>query len=334
MPALRPVGHEERLSLIDHLDELRTRIIWSLIAFVLAFGVCYWQNHRVLDIVNKPVRSAQSLKTSTPGNDPDKQAALFAREMGKAAATVPPLLRIIDKRVTDPAEHRAISRSLKAFQRAAAATPTAQYRRPITLGVTEPFLTTFKVAGYAAILLVLPFLLYQLYAFILPAFTPRERSAVLPVLVLVPLLFITGVLFGYFVALPRAAHFLLNFNSDNFDILLRAQDYYSFAVVFLGALGLVFQVPVVVMGLTRLQIVTTRQLRKSRGIAILVIAIVAAVVTPTPDPVTMLVTMAPLVVLFELSILLARVLERRRSDDEDDEEEPMLGEDHHDTVTL
>jgi sec-independent protein translocase protein TatC len=330
MPALRPVGHEDRLSLVEHLDELRARMIWCLAAFAVAFAVCYWQNERVLSIVNKPIRGAQSLRTTHPGNDPDKQAATFARAMGQAARSTIPVLRAVLREVEDPVARRQVQASIKAFQRAAAATPTAQYRRPITLGVAEPFLTTFKVAGYAAILLVLPFLLYQLYAFVLPAFTPRERSAVLPVLLLVPLLFAGGVLFGYFEALPRATHFLLNYNSDQFDILLRAQDYYSFAIVFLGALGLVFQVPVAIMGLTRLGIVTTRQLRGNRGYAILVIAIVAAVVTPTPDPVTMLVTMAPLVALFELSILLAWLLERRRPSDEelawadDEERDPTI----------
>jgi sec-independent protein translocase protein TatC len=169
------------------------------------------------------------------------------------------------------------------------------------------------VASYSAILLALPILLYQLYAFVLPAFTDRERRAVFPLLLMVPALFITGVAFAYFVALPRAANFLLNFNENQFDIQLRAQDYYSFAVVFLGAIGLLFQVPIGVLALTRLGIVTPRQLRKNRGYVILGIAVIAAVVTPTPDPVTMLVTMAPMVVLFELSILLASALERRRA---------------------
>jgi sec-independent protein translocase protein TatC len=136
---------------------------------------------------------------------------------------------------------------------------------------------------------------------------------VFPLLLMVPTLFAAGVAFGYFVALPRAAHFLLNFNSDQFDIQLRAQDYYSFAVLFLGAIGLLFQVPIGVLALTRLGIVTPRQLRKNRGYVVLGVAVVAAVVTPTPDPVTMLITMAPMVVLFELSILLASALERRRA---------------------
>ncbi len=334
MPALRPVGHEERLSLIEHLDELRTRIIWCLLAFAVAFSVCYWQNNRVLKIVNRPVNGALSLKTDKKTNNPAKQSATFERELGQFAKSLGASLEVVRKEVKDPVERRQLSQTIRLAQATYAATPTNQSERPITLGVTEPFLTTFKVAGYAAILLILPFLLYELYAFILPAFTPRERNAVLPMLTLVPLLFVAGVLFGYFVALPRAAHFLLNFNSDQFDILVRAQDYYSFTITFLAALGLVFQVPVVVMGLTRLRIVNTRQLRKNRGYVILAISVIAAVVTPTPDPVTMLITMAPLVLLFELSILLAWVLERRRPSEEEDEELLPLDEDPDPTLSI
>ncbi|HZO35583.1 MAG TPA: twin-arginine translocase subunit TatC [Solirubrobacteraceae bacterium] len=318
MSRLRPIGHDQRLALVDHLDELRTRIVWSLLVFVLAFSVCYWQNNRVLDIVNKPVKEALSLNTSKKTNDPDKQNAAFDRQVGAFAKTVVPTLIAARAETKDATVRRQLTQAIKAARGVVAATPTAQTRRPVTFAITEPFLTTFKVAGYAAILLVLPFLLYQLYAFILPAFTPRERRAVMPLLLMIPALFISGVLFGYFVALPRAAEFLLNFNSDNFDIQLRAQDYYSFAILFLAALGAVFQVPVAVMALTRLRVVSTKQLRKNRGYVILGIAVVAAVVTPTPDPVTMLITMAPLVVLFELSILLARVLERRSASEEDE----------------
>jgi sec-independent protein translocase protein TatC len=311
MPSLRPIGHEDRLSLVDHLDELRTRIIWALVAFAVAFGFCYWQNSEVLHIVNRPVERAFA-----PGKNPSDQlgqTTLFQQRVGALARSLQPALAAAERSGASAADKQALAAAAKAAKAAADATPTNVGRRPITLGVTEPFLTTFKVAGYAAILLTLPLLLYQLYAFVLPAFTPRERRAVLPLMLMVPALFVAGVAFGYFVALPRAAHFLLTFNNQHFDILLRAQDYYSFAVLFLAAVGLLFQVPIGVLALTRLEIVTPRQLRKNRGYVVLGVAIVAAVATPTPDPVTMLVTMAPMVVLFELSILLASVLERRRA---------------------
>ena len=127
---------------------------------------------------------------------------------------------------------------------------------PVTLGVTEPFVTTFTVAFYVALLLSLPFLLYQVYAFVLPAFSPRERKVALPLMLMVPVLFIAGAAFGYFVVLPRAIDFLQNFNDDKFDILIRATDYYKFAVILIALMGLLFQIPVGVLAVTRLGIVT------------------------------------------------------------------------------
>jgi sec-independent protein translocase protein TatC len=310
MPALRPIGHDDRLSLVEHLDELRTRLILCIVALAIAFGFTYWQNGAILDIINKPVVSAFK-----PGKNPKDQlgqTSLFQLRVGALARELSRALPAVERSAADAADKDALARAAAAARAAAEATPSNVARRPITFGVTEPFLTTFKVASYAAILLVLPFLLFQLYSFVLPAFTTRERRAILPILLMIPLLFVGGVLFGYFVALPRAANFLLNFNDQNFDIQLRAQDYYSFSVLFLAAIGLLFQVPMGVLALTRLGIVSVAQLRKNRGYVLLGTAIVAAIATPTPDPVTMLVTMAPLVVLFELSILGASLLDRRR----------------------
>jgi sec-independent protein translocase protein TatC len=194
--------------------------------------------------------------------------------------------------------------------------------------VTEPFVTTFTVSAYAALLLALPIILWQAYAFVLPAFSPAERRVALPLMLMVPFLFICGVAFGYFVALPRAINFLQNFNDQSFDILIRAADYYKFSVVLLAVIGLLFQIPVGVLAVTRLGVISARQLAKNRGYVILALAIVAAVATPTPDPVTMMIALAPLVILFELSILLARLFERRaerRAQEEwDEDDDPAL----------
>ncbi|MEJ7783208.1 MAG: twin-arginine translocase subunit TatC, partial [Solirubrobacteraceae bacterium] len=310
MPPIRSIGHEDRLSLVEHLDELRTRLVLCIVAFVLAFSFTYWQNDAVLDIINRPVVNAFK-----PGSNPKDQlgqTSLFQKRLGKLAQELSEALPAIQNSDASTADKAAVAEAAAAAAAAAEAAPDSVAQRPITFGITEPFLTTFKVASYAAILLVLPFLLFQAYAFILPAFTTKERRAVLPILVLIPLLFIGGVLFAYFVALPKAADFLLNFNEQNFDIQLRAQDYYSFSVTFLASIGFLFQVPMGVLALTRLGIVSVAQLRKNRGYVLLATAVVAAVVTPTPDPITMLITMAPLVVLFELSILGASFLEGRR----------------------
>jgi sec-independent protein translocase protein TatC len=215
---------------------------------------------------------------------------------------------------------------------AAAALPENTGRNLVTLGVTEPFTATITVAFYCALLLAMPMLLYQAYAFVLPAFSPRERRVALPLMLMVPVLFIAGVLFGYFVVLERAVHFLQNFNDDSFDILLQAKEYFKFTVLFIGGIGLLFQIPVGVLAVTRLGILTPKQLARNRGYVILAISILAAVATPTPDPVTMTLAMAPLVVLFELSIILARWFDRIKPvtedvDDEHDVEDAYDGED-------
>ena len=121
-----------------------------------------------------------------------------------------------------------------------------------------------------------------------------------------PVLFIGGVLFCYFLVLPAGIEFLLNFNADEFNTELRAREYYSFATLVMLAMGLGFQIPVGILIATRLGFVTPEQLRKSRRYAVVVIAILAALL-PTIDPVTLLLEMVPLILLYEMSIQLARV---------------------------
>src|SRR3954464_14336383 len=238
MARLRPVDFEDRLTLVEHLDELRTRIVISIVAFSVAFALCYWQNDRLLDIANAPL----------PGD-----------------------------------------------------------RTPITFGVAEPFTTTVTITAYAALVISLPVILYQAYAFVLPALTNREKRVIVPFLLGVPVLFVAGVVFGYFVVLPAATKFLLNFNQSQFNIQVRAKDYYSFFTTTLGAMGLIFQLPIGILAVTRLGIVTPRQLAKNRRYAYLIIAVVAMLL-PGTDPVSMLLEMVPLIVLFEASLVLARVV--------------------------
>jgi sec-independent protein translocase protein TatC len=182
----------------------------------------------------------------------------------------------------------------------------AGHEKLITFGVSEPFTTTVTVSAYGAIILALPVILYQAYAYLLPAFDARERRAILPLLLLIPVLFIAGVAFGYFVVLPAATKFLLNFNDTQFNIQVRAKEYYGFFSTTLLACGIVFQVPVGVLAVTRLGIVKVRQLQRNRRYAYLGCAIVAAAL-PGVDPVSMLLETVPLIALYELSIVLARL---------------------------
>jgi sec-independent protein translocase protein TatC len=236
---------DDRLTLVEHLDELRTRLIVSGVVLLLAVIACFVFNHQLLEIANKP-----------------------------------------------------LPRDLE----------------PVTLNPTEPFFTTLKLSFYAGILIALPFILYQIYAFVLPAFSPAEKKVVLPMLVMVPFLFIAGVVFAYFVVMPPALKFLLNFNEDQFNVQIRGSEYYGFFVTTLLGVGLLFQIPVGILAITRLGIVTPEQLGKNRRYAILIIAVIAMLL-PGTDPITMLISMAPLYLLFELSLLLARWFGRPQDDD-------------------
>lgn len=186
----------------------------------------------------------------------------------------------------------------------------------ITLGVTEPFTTTLTLAAYAGLLLALPVVLYQAYAFVLPAFSPAERRVALPLLLMVPVLFVAGAAFAYLVVVPAALSFLLNFNADQFSTQLRASEYYSFLSLTMIACGVVFQVPAGVLALTKLGVVDAAGLRAKRRYAWLGCAVVAAAL-PGVDPVTMLFEMVPLLLLFELSVVLASVFGGTRARDVD-----------------
>jgi sec-independent protein translocase protein TatC len=126
---------------------------------------------------------------------------------------------------------------------------------------------------------------------------------------MVPVLFIGGAVFAYFVVMPAALEFLLEFNADEFDIEVRASEYYGFFILTLIAVGILFQIPVGTLAVTKLGIVTPEQLASNRRYAVLAIA-VAAMLLPGTDPVTMLISMVPLYGLFELSLLLARAFGR------------------------
>jgi sec-independent protein translocase protein TatC len=240
---VKAVSHEDRLTLVEHLDELRHRLIVCLVVFAVALALCFWQNHLLLEIAQHPL----------------------------------------------PSGHKKLT----------------------TFSVTEPFTTTLTVSAYGAAILSAPFILWELYSYVLPAFSPGEKRVVLPILLLFPILFVGGVAFGYFAVMPAALHFLLNFNDAQFNIQVRAGDYYSFFSMTMLACGLVFQLPMAILAVTRLGIVRIEQLTKNRRYAYLIIAIIAAAL-PGVDPVSMLIEMVPLLVLFELSILLARWFGRPR----------------------
>ena len=248
MARLKPAEFDERMTLVEHLDELRTRIIFCLVAIGIAFALCFWQDDLMLDLANSAL--------------PDDT-------------------------------------------------------QPITLSPTEPFFTTVTVAAYGALILTLPILLYQVYAFVLPAFSPHEKRTLMPFLIAIPFLFVGGVAFAYFVVLPVAIKFLLNFNEANFTIEVQAGKYYSFLGLTLLSMGLLFQIPIAILSLTRLEIVDPEWFARNRRYAIFIIAVVSAA-APGGDPISMLLIMVPLLVLYEASVVLARRFGRPREEPEAD----------------
>ncbi len=313
--ALRPVAYDDRLSLVEHLDELRTRLIVCAITLAVAFGICFWQNGALLDVLNKPLKDSTPTVQDSKGNGRLAQVAAAQQEVQKGlAASAKAFGALATADNFTPAQRRLLTVAAAETADAARALPdTMPERVPVTLGVGEPFTVTLTIAAYFALLFSLPILLYQAYAFVLPAFSPRERRVALPMMLMVPLLFIGGAAFGYWLVLPPAISFLQNFNDTSFDVLIQAKEYYRFELLALLSTGLVFQLPVGLLVLNSVGILSAEMLRSSWRYAIVAIAVVAAVL-PGVDPVTTVILMVPLLLLYLLSILLLTIADRRRGD--------------------
>jgi sec-independent protein translocase protein TatC len=311
--AIGRVGHEDRLSVVDHLEELRTRLLVSLAALAVAFGFCLWQNHALLRIINKPLQH-QTQKQVRAGNGPLGATYVVQQNARVVADQLAVVVAALERpgsgasgatreslRGVTPRLRRAIARL----------SGPPQGDKPVTLGIGEPFTATLSIALVFAFVLALPIVLYQLYSFVLPALSPQQQRSATPLILAVPLLFVTGVLFGYFVVLPAAVRFFQNFNSGEFNVLVQAGQYYHFAAVTLLAMGLLFQVPVGILAATRAGVVSVRQLRHNRRYALLACGLVAAFLPG--DAITLVLETVPLYLLFEVSLLLAALGERREA---------------------
>jgi sec-independent protein translocase protein TatC len=239
----RRLEHGEEATLVEHLDELRTRIFVCLGALLIGLIVGYVLHRHLIHWLNRPL-------------------------------------------------------------------PEARVGRPLTFGVAEPFLTSFKISLYAGFLLALPVMLWQAWAFLAPALEERHQRQLIGYVLLATVLLVCGVAFGYFVALPAAVHYLTNYDKSLYDIRLRARDYYSFATMVMLAMAVVFELPIVVITLVRLGILSTARLRRERRIGYFVVACIA-VALPGIDPVTTTIEAIPLLVLYEASIWLSVLTERR-----------------------
>lgn len=238
----RRLQHGQSAELVDHLDELRTRLFVSVFAIAGGFAVAYVFHARLIGWLNQPL----------------------------------------------PLDHR----------------------RPVTFGIAEPFMTSMKVSLAAGFALALPIVLWQVWAYLAPAFEHRLQRTLASFVAFATGLFALGLAFAYRVALPAAVHFLTNYDNNLYNVQVRAQNYYSFALMVLVAVGLVFEIPVFVLALVRLRITTSAKLRRSWRVGLAVMAVIGAAL-PGLDPVTTLMETLPLMGLYLLSVGLATVLERR-----------------------
>jgi sec-independent protein translocase protein TatC len=238
----RRLGHGEEATLVEHLDELRTRIIISLVALASTTTVAFVFHHHLIKWLERPL----------------------------------------------PADRREL----------------------ITFGVAEPFLTSFKISLMAGIALAFPILLWQVWSFLAPAFEESSQRIVAVFVCFASVLLACGVAFGYWLVLPQALHFLTHYDDQLYDINIRARDYFSFATAVLLGVGIVFELPIFVLGLVRIGILSTYTLRHNRRLGYFIVAVIA-VLLPGVDPVTTTFEGIPLVILYEGSIWLAVLVERR-----------------------
>jgi sec-independent protein translocase protein TatC len=238
----RRLQHGEEATLVEHLDELRSRLIVMLVAILVGVTVTYALHHRLVRWLLQPL--------------------------------------------------------------------PAPRRHPITLSPAEPFITSFMVSFYAAVVIALPIVLWQLWAFLAPAFDDRTQRGVRWLVALSTALTVGGIFFGYYVVLPAALHFLTNYDSSLYNIQIRARDYFSFVTLVMLAVAVVFQVPLFILGLVRIGVLTSRKLRRNWRIGIVTMTALA-VALPGVDPVTTMLEMVPLVSLYVVSLALSGFFERR-----------------------
>jgi sec-independent protein translocase protein TatC len=180
-------------------------------------------------------------------------------------------------------------------------------------GPTEGFMQVIKVSLYAGLIVSLPFMLYQFWAFIMPALYENERRSVVPYVAFTTGLFLAGVAFGYFIVLPVGLRFLVGYADELFNQLLQAERYINFVTMFLLAFGVVFELPLIMMLLSWAGIIDHTMMRKFRKYAVLVMAVIAMVLTPSQDPVSMALMLIPLLLLYEFGIWLAKMVAKRRA---------------------
>ena len=239
----RRVTPDEQIDLVDHLDELRSRIIIVLAVLAVAMSVLFWKSGEILHFLSQPIR--------------------------------------------DQIPH---------------------WEGFLVLSPLDQIMTSISIAIYGALIITLPVLTYQIYAFILPAFPEEHHKHIKPMVWSVPILFLLGVVFAWYLVVPPAFDFLINFNQEQFNVQLRAKEYIQFVLLTLLAMGIVFEMPMVMMTLGRLGVVSSALMKRHWRISIVALAVLAMLL-PGVDPISYIVEFIPLLVLYGLSYFLVKLVE-------------------------
>jgi sec-independent protein translocase protein TatC len=256
-------ARDKELSLIEHLDELRSRLVVSAIAVAITTTASFFFATQIIRALIIPL-DCQWFTVET--------RSLF-----------PPNISVILGLVCQ-----------------------GEPAKLIALSPTENFTTFFRVALFAGIAFAMPVLVYEIYAYIDPALYPRERRFVRFMGIPVILLFVLGMAFCYFVLLPNALQFLINFGNEVIENRVRASDYLSFVTVFILGVGIVFEMPAIIYALVRVRVVRRSWLARQRRYVFLLVFVIGAIITPTPDPFNQTLVALPMYLLFELGLFLAR----------------------------
>ena len=307
---LAPIGHEDRLSIVDHLDELRSRLIVCAAVLAVAFGVCFWQSSHLLHWLNRSLPPETATKQSNKIGGLARDNVSTGKHLERVGGDLNKLAQLPNSGLTAQGQSL-LAAAAKEVTGAGESLPQTNTKAlPITIGVGEPFTVSITVAFYFALLLSLPLLLYQAYAFVIPAMRPEERRVATPIMIAAPVLFAAGAVFTYVVVLPAAVKFLQGYNSNQFQNLVQAKPFYSFEVLTMAAIGLAFEMPLFLLGLRAAGVLNGRTLTNHWRYATVIIAVLAAAM-PGSDPVTTGLETAPLVILYLASIVLLRLLDRR-----------------------
>ena len=332
-----------QMSFLEHLDELRRRLIRSFIFVFVAASASWFFADRIYNFLAIPVERAlaEAQRTQVPiagqlGNETitsvaslkenDSGRYVFAQETKLGSSLIPAGASVMAKVVkdsqgklglfTDEPLYSGSAVIPKGVRLPTELTANDAYSgindKLIVTSALEPFSLYVKVSLYAAVCLSIPFLLWQIWAFVSPGLYPHERAYVTPFIALSSISFVIGAAFAYYVIFPPAARYLLGLGSD-FRLLLKADDYFDFIIIVMLGMGVVFQMPAITYVLARIGLITARIMIRVWKTALIVILIAAAVLSPTNDIPNMLLFAAPMLVLYVVSIFVAWIFNKPRT---------------------